>query len=138
MCGTRARPRSIAARRTQSARREWTFGQGGLESKRPRTTADCCDTYRDQNQETHRSDSEWELLMPTQRVHEYQSCCPPMSSPHCPHCMLPMRFECVVPHQRFGNLDERRFLCACGAKFIDVVVRLESVAVLVTPNSRSP
>ena len=74
--------------------------------------------------------------MPTQRVREYRSYRPPMSSPDCPHCTRPMRFEGLVPHQRFGNLDERRFLCDCGAKFIDVVARLEDAAIGFTPRAR--
>jgi hypothetical protein len=49
-----------------------------------------------------------------------------------------MRFDCRVPHQRFGNLDEKRFLCTCGATFIDVVARLEDVAGRITQCSRSP
>jgi hypothetical protein len=73
--------------------------------------------------------------MPTPRVREYQSYRPPMSSPQCLHCTMPMRFECVVPHQRFGNLDEMRFLCACGAKFVDVVARLEGVAGRIGPRA---
>jgi hypothetical protein len=47
-----------------------------------------------------------------------------------------MRFECVVPHQRFGNLDERRFRCICGATFIDVVARLECAAGRIMPCAR--
>jgi hypothetical protein len=34
-----------------------------------------------------------------------------------------MRFVCIVPHQRFSNLDEWRFTCDCGETFIDVVAR---------------
>jgi hypothetical protein len=34
-----------------------------------------------------------------------------------------MRFVCIVPHQRFSNLDEWRFACDCGERFIDVVAR---------------
>jgi hypothetical protein len=74
--------------------------------------------------------------MPTQRVREYHSYRPSMSSPDCPHCATPMRFVCLVPHQRFGNLDEKRFLCACGATFIDVVARLDGVAHRVMPRAR--
>jgi hypothetical protein len=47
-----------------------------------------------------------------------------------------MRFVCLVPHQRFGNLDEKRFLCACGATFIDVVARLDGVAHRIMPRAR--
>jgi hypothetical protein len=43
--------------------------------------------------------------------------------PDCPQCATLMRFVCVVPHQRFNNLDERRFACDCGETFIDVVAR---------------
>jgi hypothetical protein len=48
---------------------------------------------------------------------------PPAADRRCPHCATPMRFLFVGPHQRFGNLDARRFLCACGETFIDVVAR---------------
>jgi hypothetical protein len=34
-----------------------------------------------------------------------------------------MRFLYLGPLQRFGNLDARRFLCACGETFIDAVAR---------------
>jgi hypothetical protein len=34
-----------------------------------------------------------------------------------------MRFVCIVPPQRFSNLDEKRFACDCGETFIDVVAR---------------
>jgi hypothetical protein len=67
--------------------------------------------------------SDWEVSMPTPRVPEHHPHEPALRPPDCPRCTTLMRFVCIVPHQRFSNLDEWRFACDCGETFIDVVAR---------------
>ena len=66
---------------------------------------------------------EREVPMPILRVPEHRPHQPVLRPPDCPQCAALMRFVCIVPHQRFSNLDERRFACDCGETFIDVVAR---------------
>ena len=51
---------------------------------------------------------------------------PPLKAPDCPRCAATMRLISVVPHEHYGNLDERRFTCeVCGETFADAVARLD-------------
>jgi hypothetical protein len=39
--------------------------------------------------------------------------------------MAPMSLAGILPHERFRNLEEQRFVCQCGACTSDVVARLD-------------
>jgi len=45
---------------------------------------------------------------------------PPMRLP-CASCGEMMHVTSILPHERFINLDVRKFACACGSTTSDVV-----------------
>jgi transposase-like protein len=51
---------------------------------------------------------------------------PLLRAPECPRCTMTMRLICIVPHDRYRNLDERRFRCeVCPETFSDTAARLD-------------
>jgi hypothetical protein len=49
----------------------------------------------------------------------------PVRPPYCPRCFAQMRLVRIVPHEHFGNLDDRLFACDCGEQVSDTAERLD-------------